>query len=282
MLRDAGNMERLPLPGPARGMTRRGRGRILPVLLGTLLTATAACIGLQLALLLWNDYVEGEICAPPQNAVACPPQLVHADPPGRDTIVTLLAVRDDAVEMDVPGGRFRLAGYPPPSTPHHEPGVLTTAMVSPDGEQIAIAGICPGDSGSEFRLPSCARKFVRIYQVIDGTHIRDIRIPWAVVDDERRVLAMAFDESGTRLAVLVRAAYSDCSWSGAGVELVVYWVGDGTRLFRDVLEINDEGGVRRITISGGEVQVVTTRPNKKDTVRVVKIPAPEVIEDCAG
>lgn len=250
---------------------------------GVVLTVAAADLGLQLALQLWNDYVEEEVCrcAPPA-AVAPPPAPVYADPPNKDVSVRFLSIRDDAVDIEVRGERFQLAGYPPPRSQHHGPSALTTAVVSADGGQIAIAGTCRGDSGSEFRLPTCAPKFVRIYQVIDGKHIQDLRVPWAVVDDERRVLAMAFDESGSRLAVLVRAARSDCSWEGAGVELVVYWVGDGTRLFRHVVEINDEGGARRLTIEGDQVRIVTTRPDRKPKVRLVGLPVQEVVEDCAG
>ena len=283
MLRDAGDMERLQLPGPSRAIPRRRFRLGLLAIGGAVLTVAAADIGLQLAVQLWNDYADHVVCPAPQEAVAPPPRpLVYPDLPNQDGRLRFVAIRDDAVEMAVRGERFRLAGYPAPRTPRHDPGTINTAVVSEDGAQIAIAGICRGDSGSEFRLPSCARKFVRIYQVIDGTHIRDLRVPWAVVDDERRVLAMAFDQSGERLAVLVRAARSDCSWSGAGVELVVYWVGDGTRLFRQVVENNDEGGVRRITITDDEVQIVTSHPSKKDTVRAVSLPAEPVIEDCAG
>ena len=255
---------------------------MLLAIVGAVLTVVAADVGLQLAVQLWNDYADHVVCPAPQETVAPPPPLVYPDLPNKDVRVRFLAVRGDAVEMNVRGERYELAGYPPPSTPRHDPGTINTAVVSEDGAQIAIAGICRGDSGSEFRLPSCARKFVRIYQVIDGTHIRDLRVPWAVVDDERRVLAMAFDQSGERLAVLVRAARSDCSWSGAGVELVVYWVGDGTRLFRQVVENNDEGGVRRITIIDDDVQIITSHANKKDTVRMVSLPGEPVIEDCAG
>jgi hypothetical protein len=279
MLRDAGDMERLQLPGPSRAIPRRRFRRVLLAIAGGVLTVAAADIGLQLAVQLWNDYADHVVCPSPPKAVATPPPPVYPDPPSNDVRVRFLAVRDDAVEMDVRGERFQLAGYPPPRSPHHGPSALTTAVVSADGEQIAIAGSCRGDSGSEFLLPSCARKFVRIYQVIDGTHIRDLRVPWAVVDDERRVLAMAFDESGARLAVLVRAAWSDCSWEGAGVELVVYWVGDGTRLVREVLENNDEGGARRLTFERDEVRVVTTRPHRKDTVHVVQL-EPAFFEDC--
>jgi hypothetical protein len=254
---------------------------VLLAIVGVAATVAAVDIGLQVAVQLWNDYVEGEICAAPQEPVAPRPApvLYECEPPKKDIRVSFLAIRDDAVEMDVRGERFRLAGYPAPSVPRHEPGALTTAVVSADGEQIAIAGICRGDSGSEFRLPSCARKFVRIYQVIDGTHIQDLRVPWAVVDDERRVLAMAFDDTGARLAVLVGTAWSDCSWEGAGVELVVYWVGDGTRLVRRVLENNDEGGARRMTFVGDEVRVVTTVPHRKDKVHVVEL-EPTYFEDC--
>jgi len=249
---------------------------------GTALTVVAAGTGLWLALQVWGGHEEPRSCPAPQAAVAPPPAQLFDEPPKMDVRIGMLSIRDDAVAIDVRGERFDLAGYPAPRSPHHLPGTLTTAVVSPDGEQIAIAGICRGDSGSEFLLPICARKFVRIYQVIDGTHVRDLRLPWGTTDDERRLLAMAFDDSGERLAVLVRAAWSDCSWNGAGVELIVYWVGDGTRLFRRVLENDDLGGARRLTIAGDEVRMVTTRPHRKDTVRVVRLPTPEWIEDCAG
>lgn len=247
---------------------------------GLLLTVAAADAGIQLAVQLWNDYVEEEVCrcAPPA-AVAPPPAPVFDELVNKDVRVRFLSIRDDAVEMNVRGERYELPGYPPPNSGHHGPSALTTAVVSADGEQIAIAGSCRGDSGSEFRLPSCAPKFVRIYQVIDGMHIRDLKVPWGITDDERRVLAMAFDGTGTRLAVLVRAAWSDCSWGGAGVELIVYGVGDGTRLLRRVLENNDTGGARRMTFDGDEVRVVTTRPHRKDAVRVVQL-APTFVEDC--
>jgi hypothetical protein len=247
---------------------------------GLVVTVAAADVGLQVALQLWDDYVAAEVCPAPEAAAArSPPTPVFEEAPRKDIRVKFLSIRDDAVDIDVRGERIQLAGYPPPRSGHHGPSALTTAVVSADGEQIAIAGSCWGDSGSEFRLPSCAPKFVRIYQVIDGMHIRDLRVPWGITDDERRVLAMAFDESGARLAVLVRAAWSDCSWAGAGVELIVYWVGDGTRLVRRVLEINDEGGARHMTFELDEVRVVTTRPHRKDAVRVVQL-EPAFFEDC--
>lgn len=283
MLRDAGDMPALQLPGPDRGVTRKRRRRVLLAIAGVVLTVAAADVGVQLALHLWDDYLEEEVCPSPapQAAVAPPPAPVCDPPPPQNGIrVNVMAVRDDAVEIDVEGQRYELPGYPPPSSPQHGPSTLTTALVEPLRDEIAIAGICRGDSGSEFRLPSCARKFVRIYQVVDGTHAMDLKMPWGITDDERRVLAMQFDDSGGRLAVLVRAAWSDCMWEGATVELVVYSVLDGTRILRRVLEKNDKGGVRHLTFEGDEVHVVTTRPHHKDQIRVVQLPAPEYVEDC--
>src|SRR4029077_16172202 len=203
MLRDAGDMERSQLPGPARAVPRKRFRRVLLAIAGVALTVAAVDVGLQVGVQLWNDYVEGEICAAPQEPVASRPAPVYyeCEPPKKDIRVRFLSIRDDAVDIDVRGERFQLAGYPPPRSPHHGPSALTTAVVSADGEQIAIAGSCRGNSGDgDFRLPSCARKFVRIYQVIDGTHIRDLRVPWAETDDERRLRALAFDAAGERRA----------------------------------------------------------------------------------
>jgi hypothetical protein len=288
MLRDEADMRALQPLGPERRVDRRRWARVMLASVGTLLTVAAAYVGVKLALYLWNEYREQPGCAAPEVAVApqaavSPPPAPAFDPPQKkDVRIGVLSVRDDAVAIAVGEERHELAGYPPPSSPKHKRGTLTTAVVAPQGDeqQVAIAGVCYGDSGSEFRLPSCAREFVRIYRVEDGAHLRDLRVPWQTVDDERRLLAMAFDPTGDRLAVLVRASWADCSWEGAGIELIVYWLADGTQLLRRVLEINDEGGARRLTVSADEVRVATTRPNVKEKVRVIALPPPFGMTDC--
>ena len=280
MLRDRGDMPSVELPG--RRSPRR-LGRVVLAIGSWLLTVAAAGFGLWIAWRLWIDYAAKEDCpapAAPPTAVAPPP----APPPpycqpARAIPIKLVSVREDAVEINANGDRFDLPGYPPPSAPGHEPATLTTAVVSPDGEQVAIAGICHGGSDR----PSCARKFVRIYQALDGAHLRDLKTPWVKdTDDERRVLAMAYNEASDRLAVLVRIVTSDCMWIHASVELTVYWVADGTPLMRRVLEKDDKGGKRQLTVVGDEIRVFTTRPQGKQKVRVVPLPWPDFIADCDG
>ena len=273
MLRDRGDMRSLELPG--RRSPRR-LGRVVLVILSWLLTVAAAGVGLRIAWRLWTDYVKAKDCPAPEVVVAPPPAPAFNVPPTYVTI-KLMSVRDEAVEINVNGDRFDLPGYPPPSSPDHEQGRLTTAVASVEGEQVAIAGICPGNPGT--RRPSCARKFVRIYQAADGAHVRDLKMPWAD-DDERRVLAMSYDGSGDRLAVLVRTAWSDCMWEGARIELFVYWVPDGTQVLHRVLDKDDKGGKRQLTVVGDEIRVFTTRPHRKMNVRIVPLPRPDFIEDC--
>ena len=276
MLRDRGNMPSLELPG--RRSPRR-LGRVVLVILSWLLTVAAAGVGLRIAWRLWTDFVKAKDC--PEVVVAPPP----APPspfcqPAKAIPIKLVSVREEAVEINANGNRFDLPGYPPPST-DHEPATLTTAVLSPDGEQVAIAGICHGNPGSG--RPSCARTFVRIYQALDGAHVRDLKVPWVKdTDYERRVLAMAYDESSERLAVLVRATWADCDWEGARIELNVYWVPNGTQLLRRVLQNEDKGGKRQLTIVGDEIRVFTTRPHGKQKVRVVPLPWPDFIADCDG
>jgi hypothetical protein len=190
-------------------------------------------------------------------------------PPSKDTVVTLLSVREDGVEIDVRGERHLLPRYPWPA----DRGKIAIAAEEPSGEEIAIAENCHAEDDSD-HPPRCAQKFVRIYRVLDGAHVRDLRMPWGIMDGERRPLAMAFDGSGERLAVLVRAAWSDCSWDGDQVELIVYSVGDGRRILRRVLEKNDRGGTRLLTVEGDEVRIVTMLPHRQAKVRVVQLPGP--------
>jgi len=142
---------------------------IIQVILSWLLTVAAAGVGLRIALGLWSDYVNKKDCPAPETApAAVAPPPAPPSPfcqPAKAIPIKLVSVREEAVEINANGNRFDLPGYPPPST-DHEPATLTTAVVSPDGEQVAIAGICHGNPGSG--RPTCARTFVRIYQALDG------------------------------------------------------------------------------------------------------------------
>jgi hypothetical protein len=173
--------------------------------------------------------------------------------------VGVLQVTGDAVEIEAGGARHELAGYPPPISREHQPPSLTTAVVTPDGRQVAVAGVCHGNSGSDPRVPSCARGFVRLYRVADGAHVRDLAVPWVrEIDDERRLLAMAFDERADLLAVVVHAAWSDCSFGGTSVELVVYRLADGAWIAHRTLARNEAADTLvagRLEVTPGEVRV---------------------------
>ena len=90
---------------------------------------------------------------------------------------------------------------------------------------------------------------MRLYRTDDGAHVRDLRVPWRAVDDVRRVAAMAFDARAERLAVLLLSAWSDCSWEGDAMELVVYRLADGARLAHRDLAARETGGRNEVRFS---------------------------------
>jgi hypothetical protein len=235
------------------------RRTIATMIAAALVTFGAASLGLHLALWLWRALPRSSGCevapaaAPPQPALAAPA------PASTKKRIFALSLDGGAVEIEAGGARHRLRGYPPPLSRNHRAPRITTAVVAPDGRQVAIAGVCFGSSGTDQLVPSCAPRFVRLYAA-GGARVRDLALPWErEIDDEGRLLAMAFDERAERLAVLVRALWSDCSFEGARVELVVYRLSDGARLEDRVVTYEDTGGRRSLAFIRGRVVVIDAR-----------------------
>jgi hypothetical protein len=190
--------------------------------------------------------VPDEVGGAPAEAEPETPEL-EGPPHG----IASLSVRPDAVEIDVDGRRLALPGYPAPRSEHHG-ARLTTVVFSPDREELAIAGDCRGAAGED--APTCARAFVRVYRVADGSRVRDLKTPWPIGDEyERRVRAMAFDERGERLAVLLTASWADCMWEGERINLIVYRLADGKRLASRQLAADDTVDADALSFQGDEV-----------------------------
>jgi hypothetical protein len=242
-----------------------------------LVTAGMEIVGLHRAIAL-RSQLDTESGAPAPVAVPETSAVLETgEVPTPAPLIRLLSVRDDAVEIEVNGRHHELPGYPPPRSTDHRPARLTTAVVAPDGGLVAIAGECSGASGvSEPRAPSCVPVFVRLYRVADGSHVRDLKMRWRHADnDERRPLAMAFDERAERLAVLVLASWSDCSWSGHFLDLVVYRLADGARIARRVLTTEyPDGTSSSLRFHDDEVHVLTTRAHARPKTRVVQLRKP--------
>jgi hypothetical protein len=236
----------------------RGQGmRKAMMIAGALATVAAAGFGLHIATRLGRLLMARGGCPAPAAPLPLPPP--PPPPPVTERGIGVMQVRDDAVEIEVGGARRQLAGYPRPLSRQHQPPRLTTAVVSPDGRQVAIAGICYGSSGSDPRVPTCARAFVRLYRAADGALVRDLPLPWQrEIDDERRVLAMAFDDRAALLAVLVGGRWSDCSYDGASTELVVYRLDDGARVAHRILareDVSAGAGIPSLTVAPEAVRV---------------------------
>ena len=244
--------------------------------LAALVTAGIEIIGLHRAIALRNQLDTEPSCPVPAAMAEAPAVPAIHKSPKPDVQISLLSVRDDSVEIEVDGRRHELPGYPPPRSRDHRPARLTTAVVAPDGGLIAIAGECSGSSGvSEPRTPSCVPVFVRLYRVADGSHVRDLKMRWRHADnDERRPIAMAFDERAERLAVLVQATWSDCSWSGHYLELVVYSLADGAGIARRVFTTEHPGETHSLFFDEDEVHLLTTSAHAYPKTRVVRLRKP--------
>src|SRR5262245_16785216 len=138
-----------------------------------LVTLAIEAVGLRRAIALKNELTREASCPVP-SVEALPetppmPMPPYYSPPPFQSI-GVVSVRDDAVEIAVGESHHELPGYPPPISSQHSQGRLTTAVVAPDGQQVAIAGVCYGNSGSDPRVPSCGPVFVRLYHVADGRH----------------------------------------------------------------------------------------------------------------
>jgi hypothetical protein len=252
---------------------------VVALLFAALVTAGMAAIGLYRAAQVWKALVTEPSCPPPPPAVeAVPaPTPVIIPEPKNDIRISVLSVRDDAVEIEAGGTRHQLPGYPPARSKDHQPGRLTTAVVAPDGQLVAVAGDCDGQSGmgDDNRIPSCVPTFVRLYRAADGAHVRDLKTPWEIeTEDARRALTMAFDQRAERLAVLVRTSWSDCSWNGVAVQMLVYRLADGAQIADRVLAFEDDGGTRSLTFHEDEVHVLTAQPHGRPKVRVVRLRKP--------
>ena len=255
---------------------------VVPLMIAALVTGVVEVVGLHRAAQLWNARAAEAPCPNPPAAEVPDVSAADAEPPSpepRDWAhrIGWLSVRADAVELDVDGRRMELPGYPAPRSEHHARPRLTTVAFTPDGKQIAIAGDCYGESGTvDQKVPSCVPKFVRLYRVEDGAHVRDLRMPWRLETEmERRVLAMVFDEHAERLAVLVTTFWEDCSWAGDVVQLVVYRIADGARLMhRDLGTPDSADGVRDFRFDDDEVRLLLPRPNARPKLHVVRLRKP--------
>ena len=237
-----------------------------------LVTAGMEVVGLQRAVALRSEVIPGPSQPAPVPAGEAKPAPEVVPPPAVQ--IRLLSVRDDAVAIEVGGARHELPGYPR-SRSDHLPGRLTTAVISPDGELVAVTGECHGESGVvKPRTPSCVPVFVRLYWVEDGTLAGDLRTGWDADNDRRLALALAFDDRAERLAVLVRTTWSDCMWDGDNIELFVYRVADGARIAHRVLATSDTGGTRSLSFHDDQVHVLTTRAHGRPKTRVVRLRKP--------
>jgi hypothetical protein len=246
-----------------------------------LVTLAMEVVGLDRAIQLRDQLASAPSCAVPVVPAAPPPAPAAAareipSPPSAAPPVRLLTVRDDAVVIEAAGRRHELPGYPSPRKDHRQ-GYMTAAVIAPDDDLVAIAGECPGESGVTTPVtPSCARVFVRVYRVGDGAHIRDLQTRWQSDNDRRRPLAMAFDASADRLAVLVRESWSDCMWAGDRLDLSVYRLSDGRRVaHRSLEEEDDTSDIHSLTFRDDEVQVRTAGGQTRMTVRVVQRRRPD-------
>jgi hypothetical protein len=254
-------------------------------MIAALITGLVEVVGLHRAALLWNARPPEAPCPAPPAAEVPPepvdvPAEAEAEPPEAAQWARRLgwlSVRADALEIMVDGRRMDLAGYPAPRSEDHAPARLTTVVFTPDGKQIAIAGECFGQSGTaDPAVPSCVPVFVRLYRVEDGAHVRDLRTTWHVgTEDSRQVLAMRFDARGERLAVLMVSAWSDCSWSGQAVELVVYRLTDGARLLRRDLGTPEADDVREMRFDDDQVRLRLGAPHGRSRLHVVKLRRPK-------
>jgi len=247
------------------------------LMIAALVTGIVQCVGLHRAMQLWSARPLEAPCPAPLAVVLPPdpeplsPVLEPVKPMHR---IGRLAVRADAVEIDVDGRRLTLPGYPAPRSKDHARARLTRVALTPDREQVAIAGECPGQSGmgEETRVPSCASAFVRLYRLEDGAHVLDLKTPWEIeTEDDRRVLAMAFDAEGERLAVLIMASWSDCSWEGDANELLVFRVADGVRLIQRDLEAHYRDEMHSLEFFGDGLHLLSVDANGRTKRHVLHV-----------
>jgi hypothetical protein len=246
------------------------------LIFAALVTAGTAAAGLIRANRLWTERIARPACPVPEPRVESTPgpAPTTGEAPKRDLRIGVLSVREDAIEIEAGGERHVLPGYPPPRSADHKWARLTTAVVAPDGRRVAIAGVCYGQSGmgGQDGTPSCAPTFVRVYQVADGSHLRDLNVRW-VDDDVIETLALTFDQRAERLAVVVRRTWSDCMSEDQAIELYVYRLADGARLAHSVLA-DDPAATRSLTFHEGEVHVLTGHAHARPKVRVVRLRKP--------
>jgi hypothetical protein len=242
--------------------------------IAALVTVAMEVVGLHRAIALRNERAaESTPPAPAPVAVPETPAMpATPEAPKPDTRIRVLSVQADAVEIEAGGRWHRLPGYPPRRSKNHEPARLTTAVIAPTGDLVAIAGDCYGSSGTDASTPSCVPVFVRLYRAADGSHVRDIRMIWRHGDnDRRRPLAIAFDARAERLAVLVQTSWTDCSYAGEYLEVFAYRVADGARLAHRFLEAEDTGGAHTLSFHDDKVQVVTTRDDRRPRTESVRL-----------
>lgn len=242
-----------------------------------LVTAGMEVVGLHRAIELRNELDTAPRRPAPVVVPEASPAPETRELPKPAVQIGLLSVTDDAVEIEVDGRHHELPGYPQMSWKSPWQSRLTSAVIAPDGEQVAIAGLCHSRGSSDNDddpPPACSRVFVRVYRTADGAHLRDLESPWGPADIEQRPLAIAFDAQGERLAVLVRAVWADCSWDGVTVALAVYRLTDGARIAHRALARTDKGGTRSLSFHENEVHVVTTHAHGRAKLRVVRLRTP--------
>jgi hypothetical protein len=254
---------------------------VVLLMIAALITGVVEVVGLHRAALLWNARAAEAPCpaspaAEAADALERPVAKAEPEPSQpeeRAHQIGWLAMTGSALEIDLDGRRMHLPGYPAPRSNDHEWPRLTTVVFTPDGEQVAIAGSCFGLSGAaDPVVPSCVPRFVRLYRIEDGAHVRDLRTPWHVgTEDARQVLAMRFDRRGERLAVLMESAWSDCSWSGLDVELIVYRLADGARLLRRELGTPGADEVREMRFEDDQVRLRLAAPHGRSKLHIVKL-----------
>lgn len=162
--------------------------------------------------------------------------LASASAPGWAAAQPRVVRGGDGASVVLSGRSLDVPRYPPPRSRYHARARITTAAVDPSGRLVAVAGRCSGYSGvSPVRVPSCAGVFVRVMRVADGAVVRELALPWSLVTDEQRTLALAFSTDGSLVGAYTRMAWSDCSYGGAGGELHVWRLEDGAHLERHEL-----------------------------------------------
>lgn len=135
-------------------------------------------------------------------------------------------------------------------------GRFERAEWSADGELVAVFGRCRGYSGvTEPPTPRCAGDFVRVLSPHSPGHALALAIRWSLIADEASVQTLSFDATGTRLAAIVLVDWSDCSWEGQQIFLVVWDLTDGSILRQRQIADGHPWMRREVAFDGAGVRV---------------------------